>query len=83
MFILKLSAWPLVDLFLGCLAFRGVLSLTLFFQTPPMQETFDSFLQNRLPLSLAVPLIYCGVGILVCLYTLLVYLIKGRYDYGD
>jgi len=83
MFIFKLSAWPLVDLFLGCLAFRGVLSLTLFFQTPPMQEVFDSFLQNRLPLSLAVPLIYCAVGILVCLYTLLVYLIKGRYDYGD
>jgi hypothetical protein len=79
MFILKLSAWPLVDLFLGCLAFRGVLSLEIFFHTPEMQDVFASFLQNRLPLSIVVPLIFCGVGLLVCLYSLLVYLVKGRY----
>jgi hypothetical protein len=79
MFILKLSAWPLVNLFLGCLAFRGVLSLEIFFHTPEMQDVFNSFLQNRLPLSLVVPVIFCGVGVLVCLYSLLVYLIKGRY----
>ena len=83
MFILKLSAWPLVDMFLGCLAFRGVLALALLFQTPEVQEIFNSFLQNRLPLPLAVPIIFCGAGILVCLYSLLVYLIKGRYEYGD
>jgi hypothetical protein len=79
MFILKLSAWPLVDLFLGCLAFRGVLSLEIFFHTPEMQDVFGSFLQSRLPLSLVVPLIFCGVGLLVCLYSLLVYLVKGRH----
>ena len=83
MFLLRLSAWPLVDLFLGCLAFRGVLSLEVFFHTPEMQEVFASFLQNRLPLPLVVPVIFCGVGLLTCLYTLLVYLIKGRYRYGD
>jgi hypothetical protein len=83
MFILKLSAWPLVNLFLGCLAFRGVLSLEIFFHTPEMQEVFSAFLQNRLPLSLAVPVIFCGVGLLVCLYSLLVYLVKGRYNYGN
>ena len=79
MFILKMSAWPLVNLFLGCLAFRGVLSLEIFFHTPEMQDVINSFLQNRLPLPLAVPVIFCGVGVLVCLYSLLVYLIKGRY----
>jgi hypothetical protein len=83
MFIFRLSAWPLVDLFLGCLAFRGVLSLEIFFHTPETQEVFNSFLQNRLPLSLVVPLIFCGVGALFCLYSFLVYLIKGRYDYGS
>jgi hypothetical protein len=83
MFILRLSAWPLVDLFLGCLAFRGILSLEIFFHTPEMQDVFTSFLQNRLPLSLVVPLIFCGVALLVYLYTFLVYLIKGRYQYGN
>jgi len=83
MFILTFSAWPLVNLFLGCLAFRGVLSLEIFFHTPEMQDVFNSFLQNRLPLPLVVPVIFCGVGLLVCLYSLLVYLVKGRYSYGD
>jgi len=83
MFILKMSAWPLVNLFLGCLAFRGVLTLEIFFKTPEMRDVFDSFLQNRLPLSLAVPIIFCGVGVLVCLYSLLVFLVKGRRDYGN
>jgi len=82
MFILKMSAWPLVNLFLGCLAFRGVLSLEIFFHTPEMQDVINSFLQNRLPLPLAVPVIFCGVGVLTCLYSLLVYLVKGRYSYG-
>jgi hypothetical protein len=73
-FILKLSVWPLANTFLGCLAFRGVLALEIFFNTSEMQNVFDSFLQNRLPLALVVPLIFCGVGLLVHLYSFLVYL---------
>jgi hypothetical protein len=82
MFILKFSAWPLANLFLGCLAFRGVLALELFFKTPEMQEVFDSFLQNRLPLSWAVPLIFCVVGLLAYLYSFLVYLVKRQSNYA-
>ena len=82
MFILKLSAWPLANLFLGCLAFRGVLALEVFFNTPEIQDVFDSFLQNRLPVSMAVPLIFCGAGILIYLYSFLVFLAKGQSDYG-
>jgi len=82
MFILKLSVWPLANLFLGCLAFRGILALELFFKTPEIQDIFDSFLQNRLPLSLAVPLIFCGVGLLSLLYSFLVYLVKRQSNYA-
>jgi len=82
MFILKFSAWPLANLFLGCLAFRGVLALELFFRTPEMQEIFDSFLQNRLPLSWVVPLIFCAVGLLAFLYSFLVYLVKRQSNYA-
>jgi len=82
MFILKFSAWPLANLFLGCLAFRGVLALELFFKTPEMQDVFDSFLQNRLPLSWVVPLIFCGVGLLAFLYSFLVYLVKRQSNYA-
>jgi len=83
MFILKLSAWPLANLFLGCLAFRGVLALEIFSNTPEIQDVFDSILQNRLPLSIMVPLIFCGVGILIYLYSFLVFLAKRQSDYGN
>ena len=82
-FILKFSAWPLINLFLGCLAFRGVLSLEIFFHTPEAQDIFNSFLQNRLPLPIVAPLIFCGVGTLICVYSFLVFLVKGRYEYGS
>jgi len=83
MFILKLSAWPLANLFLGCLAFRGVLALEIFFNTPEMRDIFDSFLQDRLPLSMAVPLIFCGVGVLIYLYSFLVSLAKRLGSYAN
>jgi hypothetical protein len=82
-FILKLSAWPLANLFFGCLAFRGILALEIFFNSPEMQDVFDSFLKSRLPLPLTVPLIFCGFGLLVYLYSALVYLAKKRGDDED
>lgn len=79
-FILKLSAWPLANLFLGCLAFRGILALETFFNSPEMQDVFESFLENRLPLQLTVPLIFCAFGLLVHIYSILVFLAKRRSD---
>jgi hypothetical protein len=76
MFIQKFSVWPLANLFLGCLVFRGVLALEIFFNTPEMQDVFDSFLQKRLPVSLAVPLIFTGIGLLIYLYSFLVFFSK-------
>ena len=75
-FIMKMSAWPLVSLFLGCLAFRGVLSLEVFFNSPEMQEAFGSFLQDRLEPEWATPLIFGGFGLLVYLYSFLVFLAR-------
>jgi hypothetical protein len=77
-FVFKLSAWPLANLFLGCLAFRGILALETFLNSPEMQDAFGSFLGNRLAASLTVPLIFCFSGLLVYLYSLLVYLSKRR-----
>jgi hypothetical protein len=83
LFIFKLSAWPLANLFLGCLAFRGILALETFFNSPDMQEVFGSFLQNRLPVSLAVPFIFCAIGILAHLYSFLVFLATRRDEDAD
>ena len=82
-FIFKFSAWPLASLFLGCLTFRGILALETFFNSPEMQNSFDSFLQDRLPISLVVPAIFCGVGLLAYLYSFLVFLAKRQGEYEN
>jgi hypothetical protein len=81
--VLRLSAWPLANLFLGCLAFRGVLALETFLNSPETGDLLESMLENRLPLSLAVPLIFCAAGTLVYLYSVLAYLAKRRNDDED
>jgi hypothetical protein len=79
-FILKFSNWPLANLFLGCLCFRGVLAAETFLNSPDMGELLDSFLGNRFPLTYTTPLIFCFFGLLVNLYSFLVYLAKRRSD---
>ena len=74
-FIFRISVWPLANLFVACLAFRGILALETFFNSPEMQEAFGSYLENSvLPFSSAVAPIFCGVGIIACLYSFLAYL---------
>jgi len=77
-FAIKFSAWPLANLFLGILAFRGVLALETFFYSPEMQDIFDSFFQHLLPVEIAVPLIFVGFGVLVHFYSFLVFIVKKR-----
>jgi hypothetical protein len=80
-FVLRFSVWPLANLFIGALAFRGVLALETFFNSPEMQDIFDSFLESRLPPAFTVPLIFFGFGLMVYAYSILVYAAKRRsYD---
>jgi len=78
LFIMHLSAWPLANFFLCCLAFRGVLSLETLLNSSDVQSFFNSWLQNYLPISAVVPMIFCVVGLLLYLYSFLVYLAKRK-----
>ena len=82
LFVFNLSAWPMANLFLGCLAFRGIMALETFFNSPEMQDVFESFLQSRLPVPQAVPFIFCSVGILAYFYSFLVF-IAGKRDINE
>jgi hypothetical protein len=79
-FILKVSNWPLANLSLGCLAFRGILAAETFLNSPEIQDLFAEFLENRLPLSYTVPLIFSVFGVMINLYTFLVFLARRRTD---
>lgn len=77
---IKFSAWPLANLFLGIIAFRGILALETFFNTPEMQEIIDSFLRGMMPASYALPLVFSGLGVMLHLYSFLIFISKRRYD---
>jgi hypothetical protein len=82
LFIMDFSAWPLANFFLCCIAFRGVLSLEILLNSPDIQSYFG-FLQNYLPLSAVVPMIFCIVGLLIYLYTFLVFLARRKRGYEN
>jgi hypothetical protein len=77
---IKLSAWPLANLFVGILAFRGILALNTFINTPEMQDIIDSFLRSMVPVTFALPAIFLGLGVLLHLYSILVFISKRRHD---
>jgi hypothetical protein len=79
-YAVKFSVWPLANLFIAALVFRGILMLETFFNTPEMQEITRSFLDNKLPVPLALPLLFFAFGVLVYLYSFLVFAVKRRDD---
>jgi hypothetical protein len=75
-FILDIGNWPLASLFLGALAFRGVLAFDTFLNSGEIQDLLASFVGDRIPLAFISPLVFCTLGLLVLLYTALVHLVK-------
>ncbi|WP_461257762.1 hypothetical protein [Treponema sp. R80B11-R83G3] len=82
-YVIKFSAWPLANLFLSILAFRGILALNTFFNSKEMQMITASFLNNKIPVVNALPFIFLGFGTLVNLYSLLVFAAKRRVNDDD
>jgi hypothetical protein len=77
-YAIKISAWPLANLFVGILVLRGILALNTFLYAPDMQEIIGSFLKNSLPAMVAVPLMFLLFGALVHLYSFLVFIVKRK-----
>jgi hypothetical protein len=79
-FILDLSAWPLANLFLGALVFRGILVLETFLNSREVHGFLADFIGGMIPSSLAGPLVFCFLGSLVCLYSGLSFLAARKSD---
>jgi hypothetical protein len=79
-YAVKFSVWPLANLFLAALAFRGILALKTFLNTPELQELTGSFLNNLIPAALMLPLFFISFGLLINIYSFLVFIAKRRHD---
>jgi len=82
-FIIKFSAWPLANLFLAAIAFRGILALGTFLNTSEIQEVISSFLNNIMLTGYALPASFVGFGVLVYIYSILSFAAKRRKTNGD
>jgi hypothetical protein len=77
-FLLALSNWPLANLFLGAIAFRGILALETFLDARETGMLISSFLGDRFPIPLITPLVFCGLGLLIIIYTILAHIAGGK-----
>ena len=82
-FLLELSQWPLANIFLGALVFRGILALETFLNSKEINALAGSFLTARVPADLVTPVVFGAIGILVILYTLLSRVASGRRGRHD
>jgi hypothetical protein len=77
-FVLDLSSWPLANLFVGALVFRGILAFETFIDSREVQALLSTFLGTWASEPFISPLVFCGLGVLIMLYTALVYLARPR-----
>ncbi|MDR0526070.1 MAG: hypothetical protein LBG90_09410 [Spirochaetaceae bacterium] len=82
-FIMDLSGWPLANLFLGILAFRGVLGLERFLDAESTLAFISSFIGDRFPSRQISSFVFCTLGIICILFTALTHLKKSRRDPFD
>jgi len=80
--LVNISFWSLANLFFGALAFRGALALEVFLNQPDIYGLLESFAGNIIPPPLINPLIFFTAGVLILLYSGLVYLARGRVSNG-
>ena len=82
-FLLEWSRWPLANLFLGALVFRGIVALETFLNAGEINELLASFLGGRLPSMLITPAVFGALAVLFIFYTLLVRLARPRRSEDD
>ncbi|MDR1388363.1 MAG: hypothetical protein LBJ31_00105 [Treponema sp.] len=77
----NISFWSLANFSFGVLAFRGVLALETLLNAEDIHRVIGSF-AGGLPDSLISPGIFTALAALILLYSLLVYLARGRRSHG-
>lgn len=77
-FLMTMSSWPLANLCVGALIFRGVLALEVLLNSPKTLDFLAPVLSDRLPPALVSPLAFYTLGVLSTLFTVLIHLIRGR-----
>ena len=82
-FLLDLCRWPLANLFLGSIVFRGILSLEPFLNSGEIKKLTGSFLGKYVEPMFLTPLIFGAIGILIILFTILTKIAQTKTNRGN
>jgi hypothetical protein len=82
-FVLEMSRWPLANLCLGAVVFRGILALETFLNAREIQAFLESLPGNPLDASLNTPAIFGALGLIILIYTGLNNIAKSRRTNED
>jgi hypothetical protein len=63
----------MANLFSGAVVFRGILAFESFIDSREVQRFLGDFLGSRIPSFYISPSIFGGLGVIIMIYTLLVY----------
>jgi hypothetical protein len=70
--VFEVTLWPLANMFLGALAFRGLLAFETFIDSDSIQSFIFFFLGRFIPRSVISPVIFALIALLVILYSALI-----------
>lgn len=79
-FVFDLTSWPLANMFLGALVFRGILAFETYLDSGEIQTFLSFFLAKILPADMVSPVIYCGLGLILSLNTIFINAVRGRKE---
>lgn len=81
-FLFKISVWPLANVFIGALVFRGALAFETFINSREVLEILDAYIESGIPRPFVSALIFGLAAALILLYSLLARL-AGRRRAAD
>ncbi|MCL2374653.1 MAG: hypothetical protein FWC65_05360 [Treponema sp.] len=77
-FVFGLSRWPLANLFMGILAFRGIAALEALLGAQEVTAALYSFAAGRLAAGHIAPAIFAALAVLFIFYTLLIRMAQAK-----
>ncbi|MDR2098075.1 MAG: hypothetical protein LBP37_06110 [Spirochaetaceae bacterium] len=70
-FLTEASNWPLANIFLGIMVFRGILAFEVFLNSEEVSGFLSDLLRGTLPDMLISPIIFTAIAILILIYAIL------------
>jgi hypothetical protein len=78
--VFELTYWPLANIFLGFLIFRGILAFEVFLNSEEIMGYLIEFARGAIPDTFITPAIFAAISALVLIYSFLIFLARVRAD---